>query len=304
LPPSLTRFSRLRRSIALALGAALFLAGCSARKDDGPETAVRAFAAAIGQADARAAARHVSGGLANGRADAVSEFLKQSPVEIVLSEVKSAQSGETAAVTAVVAIRPKGSAAPGPAPAPGSSPEPGVVETVALRQEGGTWKIVPPPPGSAPPGEPGPLITMARMIAAGSPGPAAMARTQDTVRRSTCTANLKQVAAALRMFLQDYRDTFDLRAEELKSKLQVYSKSEMVFRCPEDAPEAPGYAFNPALEGLQQSAVRSPELTVMVYEGAGGVLDFRHDGKAAVGFVNGEVKLVDQTEAAGLMWQP
>lgn len=52
------------------------------------------------------------------------------------------------------------------------------------------------------------------------------------------------------------------------------------------------------------SKVPQPAATVMIYEGEHGKLNFRHDGKATVGFVDGHVKLVDAEAAKPLRWKP
>jgi prepilin-type processing-associated H-X9-DG protein len=50
------------------------------------------------------------------------------------------------------------------------------------------------------------------------------------------------------------------------------------------------------------SAVASPAKTVMIYEGKAGKLDYRHNGRAVVGFMDGHCKLINADEAAGLIW--
>ena len=42
----------------------------------------------------------------------------------------------------------------------------------------------------------------------------------------------------------------------------------------------------------------------MIYEGKNGKLDFRHEGKATVGFADGHAKLIDAQGAKKLRWKP
>jgi prepilin-type processing-associated H-X9-DG protein len=52
------------------------------------------------------------------------------------------------------------------------------------------------------------------------------------------------------------------------------------------------------------TSVDDPTRTILVYEGKGGQLSFRHNGKAAVAFVDGHAQLVTPEEAKKLIWKP
>ena len=52
------------------------------------------------------------------------------------------------------------------------------------------------------------------------------------------------------------------------------------------------------------AATPEPAETVMIYEGKNGKLDFRHNGRATVGFADGHVKLTDAEGAKKLRWKP
>lgn len=64
------------------------------------------------------------------------------------------------------------------------------------------------------------------------------------------------------------------------------------------------YSLNAQLQGKPMRAVRKPELTVMIYEGKMGQLEFRHDGRAGVAFADGAVRKFTPAEARVLRWAP
>jgi prepilin-type processing-associated H-X9-DG protein len=45
-----------------------------------------------------------------------------------------------------------------------------------------------------------------------------------------------------------------------------------------------------------------PDKTVLIYEGKAGKPDYRHDDRAAIGFVDGHCKLVRPSETTALFW--
>jgi prepilin-type processing-associated H-X9-DG protein len=70
-------------------------------------------------------------------------------------------------------------------------------------------------------------------------------------------------------------------------------------------PEAyESYSFNADLESLKLAAIPDVALTVLIYDGKDGQLDFRHAGKANVAFADGHVKSVTPEEAKNLIWNP
>lgn len=63
------------------------------------------------------------------------------------------------------------------------------------------------------------------------------------------------------------------------------------------------YFLNPNIVGKKLSQVSDPELTVMLYEGTGGKVIGRHDGKGAIAFCDGQARLVTPMEATKLKWK-
>lgn len=64
------------------------------------------------------------------------------------------------------------------------------------------------------------------------------------------------------------------------------------------------YALNENLVGLKQEQIAKPAETVLFYDGADGKLDFRHDGKANVVFVDGHVESLGPDDVTKLIWNP
>jgi len=113
---------------------------------------------------------------------------------------------------------------------------------------------------------------------------------------------VKQICTAALMFLQDFDEVFRLKAETYKKSLMPYVKNEAIFKCPAEG--GGSYSFNANLAGVRLSKVPKPGETVMIYEGRGGRLDYRHDGRAAVGLADGHAKLVNAEGAKKLRWKP
>ena len=129
-------------------------------------------------------------------------------------------------------------------------------------------------------------------------------RARQAALATSCLSNIKQVSIGALMYLQDYDEKFKLQPATYKFKLMPYIKAEHIFHCPSDPTKGVSYSFNPNLQGISMAKIKSPAKTVMIYEGKAGKLDFRHDGRASVGFVDGHAKLIGKQEAASLRWMP
>ena len=80
-------------------------------------------------------------------------------------------------------------------------------------------------------------------------------------------------------------------------------RSQDTFHCSSDTAGAVSYAFNFAIAGKKTTRIKSPATTVLIYEGKGGKLEFKHGGKAGVAFVDGHVKMITEKEAKKLVWK-
>ena len=123
-------------------------------------------------------------------------------------------------------------------------------------------------------------------------------------RLANCTMNMKVLRNRMQILLLDYDQKFALKGEQLRKVLRIHAEEEKYFHCPQDTGDGDSYSFNEALFGLNQAQIKQPGVTVMLYEGKNGKLDFRHDGKAVVAFVDETVKAVASIEAMKLRWKP
>ena len=129
-------------------------------------------------------------------------------------------------------------------------------------------------------------------------------RAHSSAQAATCESNVKQISLGLIEYTQDSDEVFPPSAAAYKDVLAPYVKDEAVYHCPADEGEGVTYSLNANLQGVSLEKLAHPEAVVAVYEGKDQKLDFRHDGKAVVGFADGRVKTVTEDEAAGLQWKP
>ena len=61
--------------------------------------------------------------------------------------------------------------------------------------------------------------------------------------------------------------------------------------------------LNPAIGGVRANKVKSPKVTVVIYEGNEGKLNFKHNGKAAVAFADGRARMINKKQAKRLKWE-
>ncbi len=131
------------------------------------------------------------------------------------------------------------------------------------------------------------------------------AKTREKAREVSCESNVKQICIGLTQFTQDNNDKFALKAANYKDTVMPYIKSEQVFHCPGDTNSTSvSYSFNQNLQGVPLAKIKRPNTTVMIYEGKNQTLDFRHENKSVVGFVDGSVRAIGQDEAQSLDWKP
>jgi prepilin-type processing-associated H-X9-DG protein len=119
-----------------------------------------------------------------------------------------------------------------------------------------------------------------------------------------CLSNIRQVALAFAMLCSDSKDVFKVQADAWKKSILPYLKNTSFLTCPLDAKDVVSYSINPLVAGKALSAFAAPAKTVLLYEGKGGKLLFRHNGRAAVAFVDGHAELVDAAKAKTLRLKP
>jgi len=255
-----------------------------------PEATVRSFVEAVGAADMKRAAACVQ--IRQVNESAIAEMGRQFKTESMtatLTDLKSAIDGDHATVTARAIVKH-------------GKPEQSdtIPTTVKLAQVDGRWLIVPDKDLALKQAGPDLVNLTALMLA----DPEVLMKARDRARAVSCISNVKQICLGLLMLCQDYDEKFKLKPDALRKGVAPYIKNASVFMCPSDTSGTTSYSFNANLAGASLAKIDAPVKTVLVYEGHAKKLDFRHDGKAVVGFVDGHVVLVGSEEAKKLRWIP
>lgn len=189
-----------------------------------------------------------------------------------------------------------------------------VTQQIECRLEGNDWKIVPLTPERFEDAKKPSLLMIATLLA----HPEVLTVMRDQARSVACLSNMKQLALAMIMMAQDHDDKFafaKMQKEHSRNKnaakwtplqkaIHYYVKSPAIFHCNADAENAVSYSFNQALDNIAQGKIAKPAETVLLYEGKGGQLDFKHDGRASVAFADGSAARVTAAEAKTLRWKP
>ena len=131
-------------------------------------------------------------------------------------------------------------------------------------------------------------------------------KVRGNARLASCEANIRQIDLGLTQYTYDNNNKFPVG--DYKQAIMPYIKSDKVFHCPADIPGAESYSFNSKLQGISLNKMSAPAATVAIYEGSNQTLDFRHEhtggNVAAVGFVDGHVQVISQSQAQSLRWKP
>lgn len=172
----------------------------------------------------------------------------------------------------------------------------------------------PPPPYGAPPQKSGAgkivLIVLACVFGGGIVVIAILAailfpvfsKVRENARLASCRSNVKQIELGMIQYTQDHNDTFPKSAAAYKDAVFPYIKEESVFHCPSDQGGVVDYSMNTKLQGVSMDKIAHPESVVAVYEGKNQTPDFRHNGKAVIGYADGHVEEVPQAQAGSLKW--
>ena len=121
-------------------------------------------------------------------------------------------------------------------------------------------------------------------------------------RATYCLSNTRQIAAGILMYAQDYGGILPPNSSPYTALISPYVHAHTFITCPFDPNGSISYTFNSNVANTPLSAYISPEKTVLIYEGMAEKLNFRHEGRAAVGFINGSCKLIGPEQAASLIW--
>ncbi len=119
-----------------------------------------------------------------------------------------------------------------------------------------------------------------------------------------CLSHMRQIGLAVMMLATDNHGVVALTPSTYVDDLNFFIKRRSIFHCPDAPGDEPSYSLNPAIVGINASAVKDPMKTVALYEGKDKKLDFRHGGKASVVFFAGNARQVNPLQARLLRWQP
>ncbi|HOF87056.1 MAG TPA: DUF4349 domain-containing protein [Armatimonadota bacterium] len=115
------------------------------------------------------------------------------------------------------------------------------------------------------------------------------ARSREKARQTTCTSQLRQIATAIQMYVQD--EGAYPPADTWAAAIMDYAGSEKIFSDPVDTTPGSGgginqnsYSYNTALAGQPAAAVHAPTETPVVWDSAP-----RHNGMI-IGFADGHVR--------------
>jgi prepilin-type processing-associated H-X9-DG protein len=249
---------------------------------------VRTFLAAFERADLRSAAACVKGvKMSPAQLDALAREVRKEPMTMSLSEAKTTVSGDSAAVAGKLTVKP------------GGARKPETLDTqVNLVSSGGAWLIVPNAARAQQDRNPDMVNAFAWVLTE----PKVLERAKGAAESAVCLSNVKQLCTAALMLSQDYDEVYKLNASTFTKSLTPYVRNASVFTCPAAAGAA--YSFNGNLAGVRAVKIHAPAQTVMIYEGKNGKLDFRHNGRASVGFADGHAKWVNAQDAKNLRWKP
>ena len=129
-------------------------------------------------------------------------------------------------------------------------------------------------------------------------------KVRENARVASCESNVKQIELGMLQYTQDHNDTFPKSAAAYKDAVFPYIKEESVFHCPSDQGGPVDYSLNTKLQGVSLDKIPHPDAVVAVYEGKNQTPDFRHNGKAVIGFADGHVREVSEVDAGNLKWTP
>jgi prepilin-type processing-associated H-X9-DG protein len=140
------------------------------------------------------------------------------------------------------------------------------------------------------------------------------ARARETARKAVCLSNVKNIALAFDMYLEDNDDRFPA-ADAWCDALEAYLPNTEVYRCASVMDQPCGYAYNAALSHVQGIAPEHASATVLIFESdrgwnaAGGPellsAEPRHLGGDNFGYADGHAEWMIRwrTPAPEQRWQ-
>ena len=278
--------------VGTAIGFALLTAGISGWKltqgkpqDATPESVLKTFVNALDRKDPESALKQVMNAKVTPDLQKMFPLFKDFP-GITLNSATSTQEGNQAKVTCDWQFTPE--------------PDRKYHDVLPLTRVDGVWKLV--VPNQLPSGES--ISSLVYLF--GSPKGIAdsKAAAENATVKTDCLSNIKLIGLAALQFASEKDDIFEFGKLPYQTAIAKYLRSNKILRCPLDPPNTLSYSFNSALLGKSLANIVAPTLTIMVYEGSNGKLNFRHAGKAMVCFADGHAKGITPADLQYYTWAP
>ena len=94
------------------------------------------------------------------------------------------------------------------------------------------------------------------------------------------------------MLAQDNDEKLMITAGGFEDDLVKYSIPRQFFSALKNKGKVSKYSFNPSLMGVKLNQVKNPQSMVLIYEGHDDEPEFRYQGRAAIAFADGSVRMV------------
>lgn len=249
-----------------------------------PQGALRAFAAALTKADLAKAATHIADAEPAANLSELKQAMQKRPTDYSIMQLRIAVNGDTSTISFLFRV----------------SQPPNLSSSYAwavLRHTEDGWKI-----------EPTRTLEISNSIDPFSSfvsllsGKRLPSEGRDDI--SMQGSKFLRLGSIVQTLAADKGGKFALQSSQFRRSLLPYYPTLDVLLRPAEG-QGGKVSFNTNLTNVPIKKVRYPQRTVMLYEGENGKLDFRHNGRAAVTLVAGNVRYVDsETAKKLLLWSP
>ncbi len=140
-----------------------------------------------------------------------------------------------------------------------------------------------------------------------------LGRAKHEAKQDACLNNVKRLSTAMLMYCADWEERYPF-ADNWNEALEPYVRNPRVFVCPSEDSAEPSYAMNVELSGQSEAVADPPFETVVLFESVPGKNQAggeellpappRHMGWHTVGFADGHVTTVEESEVGSLAWRP
>ena len=252
-----------------------------------PEVVVEAFAKAISDGDLTAAAAMVKGGRTDADFQEIAREYPKPPVAISVSVFQTFVAGDKGMCGCdLLEVPTVGNVHWGFR----------AYDPLRLERIDNAWKIVPPDLETTR----SDLSAYARVLAGHGPDSGHGRAVADAEQ---CGWRIRRLCLAFAFVAADDPKLSKVKPDAWKNAIKPYVESEAFFHCPDDKSGNVSYSLNPVGKSAWASSPLSEE-TVLFYEGRKMKLDYRHNSRACVGFMDGRSRLVTPAEAKRLRWNP